>query len=183
MRFFVIWDKKYVKVWIKTIFKSKEWSKYNYGVLVLLNCLSEIKARQGNIVAGSAKLANFWHKYRNKLQRQDNINYGQDTIRWKIDVAIRFVGASSTNLPKTFMSCQNALKYLDNWWENLISVCRWRKNFYLIVLFFENNLPREKYRGAESSNNSTRRRCRRCLAYTSAQISCSVAYRFKITKN
>ena len=44
-----------LKVWIKI----KEWSKYNCGVLVLLNHLSEIKARQGNIVAGSAKLANF----------------------------------------------------------------------------------------------------------------------------
>ena len=47
------------------LFMYHEWSKYNYGVLVLLNHLSEIKARQGNIVAGSAKLANICQKYRN----------------------------------------------------------------------------------------------------------------------
>ena len=35
-----------LKVWIKI----KEWSKYNCGVLVLLNHLSEIKARPVNIV-------------------------------------------------------------------------------------------------------------------------------------
>ena len=36
--------KNMLKVWMK----SKEWSKYNYGVLVLLNHLSKIKARQNS---------------------------------------------------------------------------------------------------------------------------------------